>query len=201
MSILQKVPTVLEPRRQEMPGHADCDQHQHLRQPKQVQLQASSAHRELHNPTSSSVKSEPEWVDKRGFADDVAAGTPLNRFDDATELASDPDDAHHMHTSEKAHHSLAHPQFMSGLMGLHGITTPEEKRKREDRQKQYARELDEQVTNCCCDAAFANPACLQTLLVYPCSTAAGVHILMRGLLHQRTSIRATLRAALCSASM
>lgn len=37
------------------------------------------------------------------------------------------------------------PQYMSGLMNLHGNTTPEEKRRREDKQKQYARELDEQV--------------------------------------------------------
>lgn len=30
-------------------------------------------------------------------------------------------------------------------MGLHGVITPEEKRRREDKQKRYARELDEQV--------------------------------------------------------
>lgn len=36
-------------------------------------------------------------------------------------------------------------QFMSALSGLYGSTTPEQKRQREDKQKQYAQELDEQV--------------------------------------------------------
>ena len=47
--------------------------------------------------------------------------------------------------SAQGHNRNAQPQFMAGLMGLHGLTTPEEKRRREDKQKQYARELDEQV--------------------------------------------------------
>lgn len=36
-------------------------------------------------------------------------------------------------------------QFMSALSSLYGNTTPEQKRMREDKQKQYAYELDEQV--------------------------------------------------------
>ena len=36
-------------------------------------------------------------------------------------------------------------QFMSALSGLYGSTTPEQKRQREDKQRQYAHELDEQV--------------------------------------------------------
>ena len=36
-------------------------------------------------------------------------------------------------------------QFMSALSGLYGSTTPEQKRQREDKQKQYAHDLDEQV--------------------------------------------------------
>lgn len=50
-----------------------------------------------------------------------------------------------MCTAAQGQQSPNQPHFMSGLMALHGMTTPEEKRKREEKQKQYARELDEQV--------------------------------------------------------
>lgn len=35
---------------------------------------------------------------------------------------------------------------MAALSGLHNATTPEQKRQREEKQKQYARDLDEQVS-------------------------------------------------------
>ena len=65
---------------------------------------------------------------------------PVNDFDSAKDLASSP------HGNDTPYGQRAQPQFMAGLMGLHGVTTPEEKRRREDKQKQYARELDEQVS-------------------------------------------------------
>ena len=69
---------------------------------------------------------------------------PVDDVDSAKDLASLPQG----NDSPTDQGRQAQPQFMAGLMGLHGVTTPEEKRRREDKQTQYARELDEQVSTC-----------------------------------------------------
>lgn len=95
----------------------------------------------------STTQSQLDQLGSYGLPYHAPTVTPSNRFDDATELASD--NTQHAFASGQAQQSPVQPQFMSGLMSLHGITTPEEKLKREDKQKQYARELDEQVILTC----------------------------------------------------
>lgn len=105
-------------------------------QSEQVKPSSSSAH---------TAQSQPDQLGSYGLPIQAATARPAHRFDDATDLASFP--AHHqgMFTVAQGQQSPVQPQFMSGLMALHGMTTPEEKRKREEKQKQYAHELDEQV--------------------------------------------------------
>lgn len=91
------------------------------------------------------AQSQPDHLGSYGLPSQAATDRPAHRFDDATDLASSPAYDRGMYTAAQGQQSPNQPQFMSGLMALHGMTTPEEKRKREDKQKQYARELDEQV--------------------------------------------------------
>ncbi len=92
---------------------------------------------------SKSAQYQPDQLGSYGLPLQASASRPAHRFEDATDLASPrPSCA----VSAQDQTGAAQPQFMSGLMGLHGVTTPEEKQRREDKQKQYARELDEQVS-------------------------------------------------------
>ena len=92
-----------------------------------------------------SAQTQPDHLGSYGLPYQAATARPAHRFDDATDLASSPAHDQGLFTAAQSQQGPSQPQFMSGLMALHGITTPEEKRKREDKQKQYARELDEQV--------------------------------------------------------
>lgn len=66
-------------------------------------------------------------------------------------------------TEARSSHEPA--QFMSALSSLYGNTTPEQKRMREDKQKQYARELDEQVDT---TAALHNSGpCKSNIIAFP----------------------------------
>lgn len=92
---------------------------------------------------SKSAQCQPDQLGSYGLPLQASASRPAHRFVDATDVASPlPSCA----VSAQDQTGAAQPQFMSGLMGLHGVTTPEEKQRREDKQKQYARELDEQVS-------------------------------------------------------
>ncbi len=92
---------------------------------------------------SKSAQCQPDQLGSYGLPLQASASRPAHRFEDATDLASPPPTCA---VSAQDQTGAAQPQFMSGLMGLHGVTTPEEKQRREDKQKQYARELDEQVS-------------------------------------------------------
>ena len=93
---------------------------------------------------TTSAQTQPDQLGSYGLPlHQAAASRPMHRFDDATDLASPLPGSP---VAASAQTGAAQPQFMSGLMGLHGVTTPEEKQRREDKQKQYARELDEQVS-------------------------------------------------------
>lgn len=107
-------------------------------QNEQTKPSGSSAH---------TAQSQPDHLGSYGLPSQAATARPAHRFDDATDLASSQARDQDMFTvaMAQAQPSPVQPQFMSGLMALHGMTTPEEKRKREEKQKQYARELDEQV--------------------------------------------------------
>ena len=91
------------------------------------------------------AQSQLDHLGSYGLPSQAATDRPAHRFDDATDLASSPPHDRGMCTAAQGQQSPNQPHFMSGLMALHGMTTPEEKRKREEKQKQYARELDEQV--------------------------------------------------------
>jgi hypothetical protein len=92
---------------------------------------------------SKSAQCQPDQLGSYGLPLQASASSLAHRFEDATDLASPPPSSA---VSAQDQTGAAQPQFMSGLMGLHGVTTPEEKQRREDKQKQYARELDEQVS-------------------------------------------------------
>ena len=112
------------------------------------QGQALPERNEQTKPSGSSAhkaQSQPDHLGSYGLPSQADTARPAHRFDDATDLASSQACDQDMSTLAQAQPSSVQPQFMSGLMALHGMTTPEEKRKREEKQKQYARELDEQV--------------------------------------------------------
>jgi hypothetical protein len=92
---------------------------------------------------SKAAQYQPDQLGSYGLPVQASASRPAHRFQDATDLASPPPSCA---VSAQDQTGAAQPQFMSGLMGLHGVTTPAEKQRREDKQKQYARELDEQVS-------------------------------------------------------
>ena len=112
------------------------------------QAQALLGQSEQIKPSSSSAhtgKSQSDHLGSYGLPSQAIPARPAHRFDDATDLASSSACDQGMLRAAQGQHSPVQPQFMSGLMALHGMTTPEEKRKREEKQKQYRRELDEQV--------------------------------------------------------
>lgn len=126
------------------------DMQAETRQPLQARLPSSDQHETLPKQASpqakhsNSAQSQPDQLGSYGLPlHQAAASRPMHRFDDATDLASPLPGSPF---AASAQTGAAQPQFMSGLMGLHGVTTPEEKQRREDKQKQYARELDEQVS-------------------------------------------------------
>ena len=92
---------------------------------------------------SKSAQYQPDQLGSYGLPLQASAFRPAHRFEDATDLACPPPTCA---VSAQDQTGAAHVQFMSGLMSLHGVTTPEDKQRREDKQKQYARELDEQVS-------------------------------------------------------
>ena len=89
---------------------------------------------------TNSARTQPDQLGSYGLPLQASASRLSQSCDNAVDLASP------LRASSQDQAGRAQPQFMSGLMGLHGVTTPEEKQRREDKQKQYARELDEQVT-------------------------------------------------------
>ena len=110
--------------------------------------QALPGRNEQIKPSSSSAhtaQGQPDHLGSYGLPSEATTARPAHRFDDATDLASSPAHDQGIITAAQGQQSPAQPQFMSGLMALHGMITPEEKRQREEKQKQYARELDEQV--------------------------------------------------------
>lgn len=162
------------------------DMQAETRQPLQRRLPSSDQHEALPKQASpqakhtNSAQSQPDQLGSYGLPlHQAAASRPMHRFDDATDLASPLPSCP---VAASAQTGAAQPQFMSGLMGLHGVTTPEEKQRREDKQKQYARELDEQVSQ---PGAILlvpyKPASLFTHMcsllesVLPCSPVESIH--------------------------
>ena len=126
--------------------HKHAQQSQiHSQQQMQTTAETSQPSMSPQPKQANSAQSQPDQLGSYGLPLHASTSRPSHRFDDATDLASPPLGTQ-AHASAQDQTGSAQPQFMSGLMGLHGVTTPEEKRRREDKQKQYARELDEQVS-------------------------------------------------------